>query len=35
MMKFILGTIIGSTLGVIAMCLCEAAGEYDRRNGMK
>ena len=35
MMKFILGTIIGSTLGVIAMCLCTAAGEYDRRNGMK
>ncbi|SDB60708.1 Protein of unknown function [Ruminococcaceae bacterium FB2012] len=35
MIRFILGTIIVSTLGVITMCLCAAAGEYDRRNGMK
>ena len=35
MIRFILGTIIVSTLGAITMCLCAAAGEYDRKNGMK
>lgn len=35
MIQFILGTLVGVTVGVIAMCLCVASGEEDKRNGLK
>ena len=35
MLQFIAGTVVGGILSVIAMCLCVAAGEDDKRNGLK
>lgn len=35
MIQFIAGAIFGGTIGALAMCLCIAAGEEDKRNGMK
>ena len=35
MIKFIVGTVLGSIVGVVSMCLCFIAGEADRKNGMK
>ncbi|MBQ7187138.1 MAG: DUF3789 domain-containing protein [Ruminococcus sp.] len=32
MIAFIIGTILGGTVGVTAMCLCQAAHEADRQN---
>lgn len=35
MIQFLVGTIVGATLGVITMCLCIAAGEADKSTGNK
>jgi hypothetical protein len=31
MLGFILGLLVGGTVGVITMCLCTAAGQVDKR----
>ena len=33
MIGFILGSMFGGTVGVVAMCLCVAAGQADREMG--
>ena len=35
MIQFIAGLFLGSLLGVVAMCLCTAAGEADKQIGIK
>ncbi|MBR1383802.1 MAG: DUF3789 domain-containing protein [Ruminococcus sp.] len=35
MIQFIAGTMFGGLIGVVAMCLCQAAGEADRHMGLK
>ena len=32
---FIAGSLLGGTLGVVVMCLCVAAGDEDKRMGLK
>ena len=35
MMRFVFGTIFGGLVGVVIMCLCQAAGRADKRMGFK
>lgn len=35
MILFITGTILGGVIGIVAMCLCTAAGESDKQMGLK
>lgn len=35
MIKFIVGAMLGSMVGVVTMCLCAAAGEADKRMKIK
>ncbi len=34
MISFILGTMLGGTIGAFTMCLCTAAKEADKKSGM-
>lgn len=34
MIQFIAGAMIGGVVGIIAMCLCQAAGAADRHLGL-
>lgn len=31
MINFFIGCLVGSTIGIFAMCLCTAAGQADKR----
>lgn len=35
MIQFIAGTMFGGLIGIVAMCLCTAAGEADKQMGLK
>lgn len=35
MIQFLSGTLFGGLIGIVAMCLCTAAGEADKRTGLK
>ena len=35
MIQFIAGTILGGVIGIVAMCLCTAAGEADKQMSLK
>ncbi|MBQ9461649.1 MAG: DUF3789 domain-containing protein [Clostridia bacterium] len=35
MIQFITGTMFGGLIGIVAMCLCTAAGGSDKRTGLK
>lgn len=35
MIQFIAGTIVGSLVGITAMCLCTAAGRADEQAGIR
>ena len=35
MIQFIAGIFVGVLIGVIAMCLCQAAGKADEQMGLK
>lgn len=35
MIQFIAGAMFGGLIGIVAMCLCTAAGETDKHMGLK
>ena len=35
MIQFIAGTFFGTIMGVVIMCLCQAAGKADEQMGLK